>query len=168
MPKTGSKKHNLTTEAKALVDVNHKIVEVDKQYAETTRERSNKRNTEVQRLSSKIRELEDQLEAQQQVKISFYKFNAKRKAAEELAQTNQNLKAAKNELEVTMQTFTAEQEKLHDNYEKQKQELNEESDRLHKELEKLETDTSMEPRQTASKSLSNSIDMLLKRMPKST
>ena len=52
------------------------------------------------------------------------------------------LKATKNELEVTLQTFTIEQEKLHDNYEKRKQELNENSDRLHKELEKLETDTS--------------------------
>jgi len=159
------KENNLTDEAKALADVNHQIVEADKQYAENTRERSNKRNAEVQRLSSKIRDLEDQLAAQQQIKISFYKIGAKRKAAEQLAQTNQNLKAAKNELEVILQTFTAEQEKLHDNYEKQKQELNEESDRLHKELEKLETDTSMEARQTACNSLSNTINALLKRMP---
>jgi predicted nuclease with TOPRIM domain len=102
---------------------------------------------------------------QQQVKFSFYKFGAKRKAAQELADTTQNLKAAKNELEVTLQTFTAEQEKLHDNYEKQKQELNEESDRLHKELEKLETDTSTEARQTACNALSKTVDDLLKRTP---
>jgi hypothetical protein len=159
------KENSLTSEAKALADVNHKIAEVDKQYAENTRDRSNKRNTEVQKLSSKIRELEDQLALQQQVKISFYKFSAKRKAAEELGETNQHLKAAKNELEVTLQTFTVEQEKLHDNYEKQKQELSEESDRLHKELEKLETDTSMEARQTACKSLTKAIDEQLKRMP---
>jgi chromosome segregation ATPase len=159
------KENNLTSEAKALADVNHKIVETDKQYAETTRERSNKRNSEVQRLSSKIRDLEDQLAMQQQVKFSFYKFGAKRKAAQELADTTQNLKAAKNELEVTLQTFTAEQEKLHDNYEKQKQELNEESDRLHKELEKLETDTSTEARQTACNALSKTVDDLLKRTP---
>ncbi|MGE5532974.1 MAG: hypothetical protein ACM3UN_01345 [Bacillota bacterium] len=156
---------NLTEEAKALADNNHKIVEADKEYAEQTRERSNKRNTEVQRLSTKIRELEDQLAAQQEVKISFYKFNAKKKAAEQLAQTTQNLKTAKNELEVTLQTFTAEQEKLHDNYEKRKQELSENSDRLHKELEKLETDTSIEARKTACNALSGSIDSLLKRIP---
>jgi chromosome segregation ATPase len=159
------RENNLTSEAKALADVNHKIVEADKQYAETTRERSNKRNSEVQRLSSKIRDLEDQLAMQQQVKFSFYKFGAKRKAAQELADTTQNLKTAKNELEVTLQTFTAEQEKLHDNYEKQKQELNEESDRLHKELEKLETDTSTEARQTACNALSKIVDSLLKRTP---
>jgi chromosome segregation ATPase len=159
------KENNLTAEGKALADTNHQIVEADKKYAETTRERSNKRNAEVQQLSCKIRDLEDQLAAQQQIKISFYKIGAKRKAAEQLAQTNQNVKAAKNELEVTLQMFTAEQEKLHDNYEKQKQELNEESDRLHKELEKLETDTSIEPRQTACNSLSNAINALLNRMP---
>lgn len=156
---------NLTAEAKALADNNHLIVETDKQYAEQTRERSNKRNADVQRLSSKTRELEDQLATQQETKISFYKINARRKAAEQLAQTTQNLKATKNELEVTLQTFTAEQEKLHDNYEKRKQELNENSDRLHQELEKLETDTSTTARQTACNALANVINALLKRTP---
>jgi chromosome segregation ATPase len=155
----------LTAEAKALADINHQIVEADKQYAEQTRERSNKRNTEVQRLSSKIRELEDQLATQQETKISFYKISAKRKAVEQQAQTTQTLKTTKNELEVTLQTFTAEQEKLHDNYEKQKQELNETSDRLHQELEKLETDTSTKARQTACDALAGSINALLKRAP---
>jgi hypothetical protein len=98
---------SLTAEAKALADNNHLIVEADKEYAETTRDRSNKRNAEVQHLSSKIRELEDQLAACQAVKISFYKFNARRNAAEQLAQTTQNLKTTKNELEVLLQTFTA-------------------------------------------------------------
>jgi hypothetical protein len=156
---------NLTAEAKALADNNHLIVEADKEYAEQTRERSNKRNADVQRLSTKIRELEDQLVAQQEVKISFYKFNAKKKAAQQLSQTTQDLKTTKNELEVTIQTFAAEQEKMHDNYMKRKQELNENSDRLHKELEKLETDTSTEARKTACKALSESINGLLKRTP---
>ncbi len=156
---------NLTAEAKALADNNHLIVEADKEYAEQTRERSNKRNAEVQRLSSKTRELEDQLASQQETKISFYKINARRKAAEQLTQTTQNLKATKNELEVTLQNFTAEQEKLHDNYEKRKQELNENSDRLHQELEKLETDTSTTARQTACNALANAINELIKRAP---
>jgi chromosome segregation ATPase len=158
---------NLTDEAKALADVNHQIVEADKQYAERTRENNNKRNSEVQRLSTKIRELEEQLGAQQEIKISFYKFNAKKKAAEQLAQTTKELAAAKNELEVTLQNFTAEQEKLHDNYEKQKQEFSGKSDSLHKELEKLETDTSTAARQTACNALVDSIKSLLSRTPSS-
>ncbi|HEX7482882.1 MAG TPA: hypothetical protein VF350_05400 [Candidatus Bathyarchaeia archaeon] len=159
---------NLTDEAKALADNNHQIVEADKQYAEETRERSNKRNAEVQRLSTKIRELEDQLTREQEIKFSFYQISKKKKAAEQLAQTTQNLKAAKNELEVTLQTFTTEQEKLHDNYEKRKQELNEKSDRLHTELEKLETDTSTSARQTACNALTCTINDLMKRTPVST
>jgi uncharacterized protein YukE len=159
---------NLTDEAKALADNNHLIVEADKQYAEETRERSNKRNAEVQRLSTKIRELEDKFTREHEVKFSFYQIGAKKKAAEQLTHTTQNLKATKNELEVTLQTFTTEQEKLHDNYEKLKQELNENSDRLHKELEKLETDTSTSARQTACNALTCTINALMKRTPLST
>ncbi len=154
----------ISEEAKALVDNNHKIAEADKEYAEQTRNRSIKRNAEVQRLSTKIRELEDQFAIQQEIRISFFKFNAKKTAAQQLAQTTQDLRTTKNELEVTLQTFTAEQEKLHDNYEKHKQELNENSDRLHKELEKLETDTSTEARKTACNALSDCINNLLKRV----
>jgi hypothetical protein len=157
--------NNLSVEAKELVAVNHQIVEADKLYAEQTRERSIKRNSEVQRLSTRIRELEEQLASEQEVKISFYKFSAKRKAAEQLAQTTRDLKAAKNELEVTLQTFTAEQEKLHDSYEKQKQELNANSDRLHMELEKLETDTSTAVRQQTCTALTNSVNALMQRAP---
>jgi chromosome segregation ATPase len=156
---------NLTGEAKALADTNHQIVEADKEYAEKTRELSNKRNVEVQRLSSKIGELEADVAQQQEIKISFYKFKEKKRAAEKLAQTTQNLKDTKNELEVALQSFTAEQEKLHDNYGKRKQELNEASDRLHKEMEKLETDTSTEARQKACSALSDSVNALFKRTP---
>jgi DNA repair exonuclease SbcCD ATPase subunit len=156
---------NLTEEEKALADTNHLMVETDKEYAEETRERSCKRNADVQRLSTKIRGLEDKVSSQQEIKISFYKFTARRKAADQLAQTQQELKSTKNELEVTLQNFTAEQEKMHDNYEKRKQELNEKSDSLHKELEKLETDTSLNIRQEAANALANAINTLIQRAP---
>ncbi len=158
---------NLTEEEKALADTNYLIVETDKEYAENTRERSIKRNSDVQRLSTKIRELEDDVASQQEIKISFYKFTARRKASEQLAKTQRELKSTKNELEVTLQNFTAEQEKMHDNYEKKKQELNEKSDSLHKELEKLETDTSISIRQEAANALANAINTLIQRTPMS-
>jgi hypothetical protein len=156
---------NLTDEAKALGDNNHLIVETDKEYAEKTRENSNKRNAEVQRLSNKIRQLEEDLAVQKEVKISFYKFNEKKRAQQELRQLTQDLLASKNELEIKLGSFAAEQEKLHDSYEKRKQELNENSDRLHKELEKLETDTSIEVRRTACNTLISAVQNLLQRSP---
>ncbi|MCW3999072.1 MAG: hypothetical protein NWE93_02400 [Candidatus Bathyarchaeota archaeon] len=158
---------HLSEEAKALADNNHKIAEADKEYAEQTRDLSNKRNSDIQRLSNKVRMLEDDLAAQEGVKLGFFKFKEKRLAAEKLAKTNQDLSAAKNELEVITSNFKAEQDKLHDNYEKHKQELFETSDRLHKELEKLETDSSAQPRQTACNALTQAINALLQRCPPS-
>ena len=159
------KESNLTAEAKALAENNHLIVEADQEYAEKTRENSNKRNAEVQRLSNKIHQLEDDLSVQQEIKIGFFKFNEKKRAQQKLNQLTNDLSASKSELEVTLASFTAEQEKLHDNYQKRKQELSENSDRLHKELEKLETDTSIEARQTVCNTLANAVKTLLQRTP---
>ena len=159
---------NLTGEEKELADNNHLLVETDKEYAEKVRELSFKRNADVQRLSTEIRELEDEVAGQEEIKIRFYKVMARRKAAEKLVQTRQALKSAKNGLEVALQSFTAEQEKLHDNYEKKKQEITERVDALHKALEKLETDTSIDARQAACNALANTINALLQRTPPSS
>ena len=156
---------NLSGEAKALADNNHLLVETDKEYAEKTRELSFKRNADVQRLTHKIHELEDELASQQEIKVSIFKPLARKAAAQKLAQTAQNLKDAKNELEVTLQTFTAEQEKLHDNYEKRKQEITEKVESLQKELEKLETDTSINARQAACNALACAVNALIQRTP---
>jgi len=114
---------NVSDEAKELAEINHLIVETDKKYGEKTRERSFKRNADVQRLSTKIRELEEKEATQQEIKFGFFQIRAKRKAAEQLTQTQQELKSTKNELQVTLENFTAEQEEMHDNCEKRKQEL---------------------------------------------
>lgn len=154
------KEADLSDETQALTDNNHKISDADKDYAENTRNLSNKRNSEVQQLSNKIRQLEDDLAAHQNVKFGFFQFGEKKRAAQRLEQLNKDLSTAKNELEITIQNFTAEQDKLHDAYEKQKQDLNSESDRLHKELEKLETDTSTTARQVACNALVEAIKAL--------
>ena len=156
---------NLTDEAKALADVNHRIADADREYTDKSKELSNKRNSEVQRLSNKIRELEDVTSATIAIKFGFFQFKEKKQNQEKLIKTEQELKTTKNQLESSLASFTAEQEKLHDSYQKRKQDLSEESDRLHKELEKLETDTSTEARQTTCNALVESVNSLLKRMP---
>ncbi len=156
---------NISEEAKQLAEINHLIVEIDKEYAEKTRERSFKRNADVQRLSTNIRELEETEATQREIKFGFFQLRAKRKATEQLLQTQQELKSTKNELQVTLESFTAEQEKMHDDYEKRKQQLIEKSDSLHKELEKLETDLSTNPRQEATKALANAINAYVQRTP---
>jgi DNA repair exonuclease SbcCD ATPase subunit len=159
---------SVTGEAKALHDVNHQLTDADRDYAEKTRELSNKRNVDVQHLSNRVRELEDDIAGQQEVKISVFKINARKAAAQKLEQTKQELNKTKNELEVTLQNFTVEQEKLHDNYEKIKQELTERIESLHKELEKLETDTSVDARQAACNALACAVNALIQRTPASS
>jgi predicted mannosyl-3-phosphoglycerate phosphatase (HAD superfamily) len=65
-------------QANALAENNHKIVEADKDYAEKSRELSTTRNTEVQQRSNRIRDLEDDLAEQQDIKLGFFKFKEKR------------------------------------------------------------------------------------------
>jgi chromosome segregation ATPase len=159
------KESNLTEEAKALNDVNHQIADADKEYAEKTRELSNKRNTEVQRLTTQVSELEEDVAAQDGLKFGFFQFKEKKQAQEKLVTLQQELRTTKSHLETTIASFSAEQDKLHDNYEKHKQYLSEASDRLHTELEKLETDTSVESRKNACSQLAECVSSLLKRMP---
>jgi len=156
---------SLDGEAKELADNNHLLVETDKEYAEKTRQLSNKRNADVQRLSTDIRQLEDSVASQEQIKLPFYKFNARNQASETLLKSRQELKSKKNELEVTLSSFTADQEKLHDTYEKKKQEITEKIESLHKTLESLETDTSVEPRKIACNALIASVNALIQRAP---
>ena len=66
---------------------------------------------------------------------------------------------------MTLQSFTAEQEKLHDNYEQKKKEITDKVESLHDELEKLETDSSTDPRQAACTALSCAINQLIQRTP---
>jgi len=154
----------ISAEAKELADDNHLLMETDKEYAEKTRELNNRRNSEIQQLTNKIGDLENDINTQEQIKISFFKPMARSKAREKLSQTQRDLNSAKNELEVTLQTYNVEQEKLHDNYEKKKEEISERVEQLQKELEKLEIDTSVGARQAACTALSNSISVLQNRV----
>jgi chromosome segregation ATPase len=150
---------------KALHEINHELGDADADYAEKTRGLSNRRNADVQRLTNRVHALEEELATQQDVKISFYKFNAKKEAAKKLQQTQQDLTAAKNQMEVTLQNFTLEQDKLHDSYVAKKQELSGKSDALREELEQLETDTSVDVRKEVCTRLSNSVNALIQRLP---
>jgi hypothetical protein len=150
---------------KALADNNHLILEADREYAEKSSELRNSRTAEIRRQTSKTHELEDEVARQREIRVGFFSFREKRRVADKLAQTIQRLDEAKKQLEITTKNFDVEQEKLHDAYEKKKQELNENSDRLHKELENLETDTSAAARQKACDALSNAVNLLLQRTP---
>ncbi len=159
---------NLSVGAKELQDINQQLTDSDRGYAEKNRELNNKRNAETQRLTNKKRALEDSITSQEAIRISVFKFKAKREAAEKLEQTQNELQAVKNDLEVTLHNLILEQEKLRESYQKQKQELTERYHLLTAELEKLETDTSIEARKEVCIQLSTAVNELVQRLPPTT
>jgi chromosome segregation ATPase len=150
---------------KTLRDVNHELGDADADYAEKTRGLSNKRNADVQRLTTRVKALEEDVANQEKLKFGFFQFGAKKEAAKRLQQSQQELAAAKTQMEVTLQNFTLEQDKLHDSYVAKKQELSAKSDSLRRELEKLETDTSIEVRKEVCARLSKAVNELVQRLP---
>jgi hypothetical protein len=92
----------------------------------------------------------------------FSPFSKKAKAQRE-AEATRKLDSAKSELESVVHSFTVEQEKLHDEYEKRKQEIIEKVRSLEKEVEKLETDGSLEVRRAACEALANAVNAFLQR-----
>ncbi len=157
--------NNLSEGEKALQDVNHQIGDEDAVYAEKTRNLSNKRNADVQQLTNKIRALEEDVASQQEVKLGFFQFGAKKEAARKLEQTQKELSAARTQMDVVLGNFSMEQDKLHDAYVARKQELASKADAMRKELEKLEIDTSVEVRKEVCARLSNAVNGLVQRLP---
>jgi chromosome segregation ATPase len=155
----------LSESEKTLRDVNHELGDADADYAEKTRGLSNKRNADVQRLTTRVKALEEDVANQEKLKFGFFQFGAKKEAAKRLQQSQQELAAAKTQMEVTLQNFTLEQDKLHDSYVAKKQELSAKSDSLRRELEQLETDTSIEVRKEVCASLSKAVNELVQRLP---
>ena len=148
--------------AKALSENNHVLVQIDEEYAAKTRENGVKRNTDIERLTRNVHDLEEELDRVGQMKTSFFGFTKKAKVKKG-AEATQKLNSAKSELELAVQNFTVEQEKLHDDYEKRKQAVIEKVRALEKEVENIETDSSLAVRQAACNALVNAVNALLKR-----
>jgi hypothetical protein len=152
----------LEQSSKVLSETNHLLVEADAAYAHQTHEVAAKRNSDIKSLTKKVHDLEEEFAEVGQMKTSFFGFTKKAKAKKE-AETNQNLTAAKAELELAVQNFKVEQEKLHEKYEKNKQATMGTVLALQKEIERIESDGSVEVRQAASAALANSVKAFLQR-----
>jgi len=166
---------NLIQDEKALAENNRLLEEADEEYAEKTKAISSKRDSEVERLTKKMRELESEIANQEKLnqekpKIGIFSYRsrkeynmAKDKAAEDLNHNKEDLKATTNELETSVKGFNVDQTNLDNEYEKRKQGITERAESLRGELKKLETDTSIEARQAASNALANAINALIQR-----
>jgi len=146
-----------------LAEKNHLLGEIDAEYAAQTREIGPKRNAEIQRLTLNLHNLEDELERMKRMKTSFFGSFTKKAKAQKQAEIQKQIESAKTEVEFAVRNFKAEQERLHDDYENEKQTVAAQILMLEKEVEKIETDRSLDVRQEACEELINAVKALLTR-----
>jgi predicted nucleic acid-binding Zn-ribbon protein len=154
----------LNESVRELADKNHRLVELDDEYAANTRDLGPKNNAELKELTHEVHHLEEELEDVRALKTSFFGFTKIAKAKREI-EVQGRLGAARKAVEEAIEKFKAEQEELHDEYEKKKQAVIEEVQALEKEVEKLETDVSVDVRQAAGEELIKAINELFHRKP---
>jgi hypothetical protein len=139
------------------------LVQTDTEYSYATQELAVERKSEIKRLTSRVRDLESELEEINQTRISLFSPLARRSRSKKKAKLNRELDTAKSELGSEVKALEAEQEKLHVGYEKKKKAINEQLQILEKKVSGAETDDSVEDRQFACEELANIVKAFLKR-----
>jgi len=97
------------------------------------------------------------------MKTSFFNPLSKKIKTQKNAETTEKLEHAQSEMGITLQNFNTEQEKLHDQYTKEKQAIIEKSQMMREDVEKLEIDSSVDARKNSCDTLSKAINALLQR-----
>jgi hypothetical protein len=88
---------------------------------------------------------------------------SKKAKAQKEAEATQRLNSAQGELALATQQFTAEQQRLQDEYERRKQPVMEQIQDQDKQIENQEIDGSLEARRAACEALVNAVNALLQR-----
>jgi hypothetical protein len=150
-----------------LSEQNHLLVQIDTEYAHATHNLSSRRDGEIKRLTRQVHDYEEELEQANTMKVSILSPLARRAKSQKIADVTRKLAVAKAELESVMKKFEVEQEKLHDEYQKNKQSVIEQVRSLEKKIEKLDIDGSVEDRRVACDALVNVVKTLLQRKTRS-
>ena len=148
---------------KSLSDGKILLERIEAEYAARAREIEGRKNSEVKRLYGNIDSLKGKLDNTARMKTGFFRAVSKKARAQKEAEATQKLNAAQSELELTMQNFTDEQEKLRGEHERKRQPVIEQMRNHQKEIENIETDGSMKDRRVACEALVNAVNALLQR-----
>jgi len=139
---------------------------IGEEYTIRIREIEARRDSEIKRLSSKVDYLREELDRIARTKMGILRVISKKAKVQKEAETTQRLNSTQRELALAVQHFTAEQEKLRDEYERRKQTVIEQIREHQKEVENQEVDDSLEARRAACEALVNAVNALLQRMPR--
>jgi len=146
-----------------LVEQKNLLVKTDTGYSYATQQLASERNGEIKRLTRMVRDLEEELEEINRMKVNVFSPFARRAKSHKKAEVTRKLDAAKSELESAVQALEAEQKKLHNEYEKKKQAVMEQVRSLEKKVGVPEADDSVEDRRFACEELVNAVKALLQR-----
>jgi DNA repair exonuclease SbcCD ATPase subunit len=147
-------------DARRLARQNHRLVQIDRDYASATHELSSKRNSDIKRLTGTIHDYEEELEEINRTKSKTFSPFARRAKSKRATALTRKLESAKSELEGVLKKFEVEQEKLHDEYEKNKTEVIEQVRSLEKKIKDLDSDNSAEDRRVACETIINAVEDL--------
>jgi hypothetical protein len=153
---------DLESSAQSLSNNNHFLVELDVVYAGQTRELGLKRNEETEHLTKNVHNLEEEVAKIRQMRTSFLGFTKKAKQ-KKLDEATQRLNSAKTELQLMLENFSVEQDKLHDEYQRKKHETIEKIRSLEVAIANIESDTSAEAREKATVALAEAVKALAQR-----
>jgi hypothetical protein len=148
---------------RSLSDSKILLERIEDEYATRAREIEGRKNSEIKRLRNNIDSLRGELDDTVRMKAGLFRAISKKAKAQKETETTQRLNTAQRELALAVQDFTAEQERLRDEYEKKKQPVIEQIRDHQKKIEHLETDGSIENRRVACEALINAVNALLQR-----
>jgi len=148
---------------KVLSDNRALLGRIEEEYATRTRRTERQRNSEIKRLSSNIKGLREERDRIARTKTGIFRALSKKAKEQREAEATQRLNSAQRELALAAQRFTAEQERLRDEYEKRKQPVIEQIQAQQKEVENQEIDWSVETRRAACEALANAVNALFQR-----
>jgi len=148
---------------KILSDNRILLEQTEKDYANAVKKITERKDTEIKRLSSNIDSIKQELDRIAQIKTGIFRAVSKNAKAQKETEATQKLNAAQNELASAVQHFTAEQEASKDEHERRKKPVTEQIQNAEKEIQSQEIDDSLETRRATCEALINTVNSLLQR-----
>jgi hypothetical protein len=148
---------------RSLSDNRSLIEQIDEEYATSKREIEGRKDSEIKRLSRNVQGLKEELDHIAQIKTGIFRSISKEAKAQKETEATQRLNLAQSDIQLAVQHFTAEQEKLQNEFEKRKQPTLGQTKNLQKEIENLEIDGSLEVRRAACEALVNAVNVFVQR-----
>lgn len=148
---------------KSLSDNKILLERIEKDYATATKEIEGRKHTEIKRLSGSVEGIKQELDRIGRMKTGIFRAISKNTKAQKETEAKRRLNTAQNELASAVEHFTAEQEKLRDQYERRKQAVLEQIQDNEKEVDSQEIDGSLEARRAACEALISTVNSFLER-----